>query len=153
MKLRKPPPVGQEEAYAFLATLPKQTLVAAHPEDASHVPLRTRRSVLVAMETSLPYYTGYYRVMAERLSAVLVATYALHLEEADALHTRYGVDVFLVNRRRYAAGSGYFAPFHDPLRHRVAQGQQQGFILLDPPADRLLFRQGDYAIVRLGPAQ
>jgi hypothetical protein len=151
-KLYKLPPPGQEAAYAFLQTLPKRTLVAAHPFDASHVPLRTRRSVLAAMETSLPYYMGYYRLIAERIFAELTATYALHLAEADTLYTRYGVDVFLVNRQRYTVeGQGYLAPFQDAIRSRLEQGQRQGFALLAPPEDRMLFRQGDYWIVRLGP--
>jgi hypothetical protein len=151
-ELRRLPPPGQEAAYAFLATLPKTTLVAAHPLDASHVPLRSQRRVLAAMETALPYYTGYYRFVAERLRAALAATYAVHMAEVDALYEQYGVDVFLVNRQRYTApGWRYDAPFQEAVRDQIQQGLQQGFSLLAPPPERRLFCAGEYCVIRLGP--
>jgi hypothetical protein len=151
-KLEKHPPPGQEEAYAFLATLPKTTLVAAHPLDADPIPLRSQRSVLASMETSLAYYKGYYQRVADRITDMLVATYALEWAEVDRLYERYGVDVFLVHRQRYtAAGRGYYPPFQTALHERLAQGDQHGFVLVDLPADRVLFCQGDYCLIRVGP--
>jgi len=151
-KLREPPNVAREAAYHFLATLPKDTLIAAHPHDADAVPLRTRRSVLASTETALPLLSGYYRRVAERLAAELVATYAVDFDEVDALYARFGARVFLVNRARYGPGAqDYYAPFGDDLPRRMALGRARGFALLDPPVDRILFRQGDYTVVRLGP--
>src|SRR5262249_14056978 len=133
-------------------TLPKATLVAAHPFDADAIPLRTRRSVLASDETALAELIGYYRQVAERLGAELAAAHAPHFDEVDALHTRFGSHAVLVNRQRYQPGAvTYYAPFDVALAPQVAAGRAHGFAVLDPPADRVLFRAGDYTIVRLGP--
>lgn len=151
-KLRTPIPPGREEALAFLETLPKSALVAAHPEDADEVPLRARRSVLANMETSLPYYLGFYRLVSERIAASLAACFATSWADLDRLHERYGADVFFVNRARYEGeGWKYYAPFEEAARAAFDRGRREGFALLDPPPERVLFRAGDYAVVRLGP--
>jgi len=146
-------PAGLEAAYRFLRTLPKDTLVAAHPLDADGIGLRARRSFLASMETSLPYYREYYRYVSERIEAELTACYASRWEDVERLHDRYGADVFLVNRARYREGGWrYFAPFEEANRIRFDRGRTAGFVLLDPPAGRVLFSAGDYAVVRLGPS-
>ncbi len=150
--LSRPEPAGLEEAYRFLRSMPKDTLVAAHPLDADGVGLRARRSFLASMETSLPYYREYYRRVSERIEAELAACFATRWEDVERLHDRYGADVFLVNRRRYEDGGWhYFAPFEEENRARFAKGREAGFVLLDPPRDRVLFSAGDYVVVRLGP--
>ncbi len=154
-QLREPVAHDLEKAYAFLAALPKDTLVAAFPQDADAIPLRTRRSVLASKEESLPYYLGYYRMMSERVDAELAAFFASDWRTVDVLGGRYGVDVFLVNRARYRnpAASLYYHPFTEENRKRVARGQRDGFVLANPPPDRILFQTGDYAVVRVGPAK
>jgi hypothetical protein len=81
--------------YAFVETLPADTLVAAHPLDADAVPLRTRRSVLVSDVVALPFDHGYYGQVADRTAAALAACYASDWAGVDALGQRYGADVFL----------------------------------------------------------
>jgi len=146
------PPAGQEEAYAFIRSLPKDTLVAAHPVDANAIPLRTRRSVVASRETSIPYYAEYYRRATERTSGELQACYASDFGDVDRLHTIYGADVFLVNLLRYKQrGWRCYAPLDDASSEWFERGRREGFVLLHPPPDRVLFRQGDYTVIRLGP--
>lgn len=151
--LGTPPPEGQEEAYAFLASLPKDTLVAAHPDDASAVPLRARRSVVASAELSLPYHLGHYRRLAERIADELAACFASRWEEVDRLYERYGADVFLVNATRYAEPRKrlYYEPFEAAAHAAFERGAREGFALVDPPEDRVLFRRGAFSVVRLGP--
>jgi hypothetical protein len=150
---RRPLP-GQEETYAFLETLPKKTLVSAHPFDADFIPLRARRSVLASVETSLPYYRGYYRAVAERIEAELAACYASDWADVDALYERYGAKVFMVNRNRYEGPErNYFAPFGDRNAERIQRRLREGFVLLHPPVERVLFESAGFAVVRLGPQQ
>ena len=69
-------PRGLVATIAFLQTLPKSTLVAAHPIDADPIPMRARRSVLASYETAIPYWLGYYDEEKRRLVASLDACYA-----------------------------------------------------------------------------
>ena len=151
--LHRPTRADWEQTLAFLRTLPKDTLVAAHPKDADLVPLRSYRSVLISKETSLPYYRGYYQRASERVDAALAACFASDWAQVDALHERYGADVFLVDRGRYLdpLKSVYFAPFSTATRTQIQRGLKEGFVLSDPPPDRVLFTRGDLAVVRLGP--
>ena len=150
--LHTPPDQDLEAVYLFLETLPKDTLVAAHPYDADNIPLRSRRSVLASMETSLPLYVGYYQTMAERIAAVLAAYHASDFAAVDLLYDRYGVDVFVVNQGRYVPGASlYYEPFLDSVREQWRQGRRAGFVLRDPPAERILFQRGVFTIVRVGP--
>jgi len=147
-----------EAAYRFLETLPKETLVAAHPDDADDVPLRARRSVLASRETSLPYHLGYYNKMRERIQAMLIACYADNWSDVDTLYYHFGVDVFIVSKRRYKQGvppyTGlYYEPFDSSIQRRFVHGLRHGFVLLEPPSERVLFQQGDITIVQVGPSR
>lgn len=158
-EMRRPPHwdlgSGTEQVAAFLRTLPRDALVAAHPFDADHVPMRTRRSVLVGSETCVPMHMGYYAMAAERLDASLAACYATDWSDVDALHDRYGVTAFVVNRARYddPKSLAYVPPFRGDNLRRVERGRQHGFALLDPPPERVLFRAGDFTVVRVGAAR
>jgi hypothetical protein len=139
-------------AMAYLRTLPKDTLVAAHPRDADAVPLLAQRSVLASRETSLPYWLGYYRRVSKRVEASLDAMLATRWEDVDTLQTRFAVEVFLVNRARFTeSGCGYSEPFGSRELERFRRRQAQGFVLFNPPEDRILFREGDWMVVRVGP--
>ena len=152
--LRPPPDQDLEAVYLFLETLPKDTLVAAHPYDADNIPLRSRRSVLASMETSLPLYVGYYQTMAERIAAVLAAYHASDFAAVDLLYDRYGVDVFVVNQGRYVPGASlYYEPFLDTVREQWRRGRRVGFALHDPPAERILFQHDVFTIIRVGPVR
>jgi hypothetical protein len=151
-RVQRPTNVGRESAFAFVATLPEDALVAAHPEDADSIPLRTHRSVLASKEVALPYYLGYYRRLAERLEAGLRAFYAPDWSEVEALRERYGADVMVVNRGRFDLASRIFdEPFGTRLADRLAPGPYDRYVLYSPPEDRILFQRGPWTIVRLGP--
>jgi len=142
---------SRSHVYRFLAKLPKDALVVAHPEDADAIPLRTRRSVLASKEVALPYYRGYYERLSERLEASLRAHYAFDWETLDALHERYGADVILVHEHRFLPEARDFSePFESrlgPLLH----APRKDYVLADPPPERLLYRNTDFRVVRLGP--
>ena len=85
-----------ENTYAFISTLPDSTLVAAHPDLANFVPLRSRRSVLTSTEISMAWMSSYYAEMSPRIEASLRAAYATRIEEMDealrAIGSRRDVD-------------------------------------------------------------
>lgn len=146
-------PAGLPATLDYLETLPKDTLVAGYPDDVDNVPLFTKRSALVNSEVALAYHYGFYQQVAERLRDALRATYASDWAEVDALHEKYGVDVFVVNRQRFEEGGRrYNAPFDKLVSEQVAKAEATGgFVLQNPPEDRVLFRDKLFTVVRVGP--
>lgn len=147
--LDRPVDADLERVYEFIATLPKDTLVAAHPDLADFVPIRSRRSVLTSTEISMAWMHGYYQEMKPRVEASLRAAYATRIENFDAALAPYGVDVFLTGPYPWN-NTSYFKPFDTLVNSLVEQGERVGFALLDPPAERVLFRSGEYYVLRVG---
>jgi hypothetical protein len=143
-----PRSVDLEQVYAFLGELPVDTLVAAHPDLADYIPLRSRRSVLASTEMSIAFMTGYYSRVKPRIETSLRAAYATSLEEMDSALAPYGVDVFVTGPQVWAQTS-YVAPFEGLASELIARGDTHGFVLQSPPADRVLFKSGEYYVVRV----
>jgi hypothetical protein len=147
---KRPVEAGLEGAYAFIAELPKDTLVAAHPDLGDFVPLRARRSVLTSTEISMAWMKGYYAVMKPRVEASLRAAYATRIEDVDAALAPFGVDVMLTGPSVWEK-TGYFAPFDDLAQDLLERGRREGFVLQHPPADRILFQSDGYYVIRVEP--
>ena len=148
-KWREPVNRDLEAAFEYLRGLPPDTLVAAHPIDANEVPMRSRRSVLVSQETSISFMLGYYHEASQRISAAIDATYASQWTTVDALAARWGVDVFLVTGLPWTL-KGYYEPFDAQARRVIEDGAANGYVLKDPPRNRVLFSSGDVALIRVG---
>lgn len=146
-----PVDTDMEKAYAYLATLPKDALIAAHPDVADFVPLRSHRSVLASTETSLPFMLGYYEQLRPRLEASLEIAYASSWEELDAAAARYHVSVALSAPAVWEKET-YYEPFRPLVAGLKARGAEKGFVLQHPPADRILFQSGNVYVVRVGRA-
>ena len=145
---QRPVDTGLEEICAFIAGLPKDTLVAAHPDLGDFVPLRTRRSVLTSTEISMAWMNGYYAVMKPRVKASLRAAYATRIEDVDAALAPFGVDIMLTGPSVWEK-TGYFAPFDELVQGLLERGRRDGFVLQRPPADRVLFQSGGYYVIRV----
>jgi hypothetical protein len=144
-------PVDQdmERAYEFIASLPKDCIVAAHPDLANDVPLRTRRSVLVSTEESIAFMQGYYRRLVPRIESSLQAAYATSWDQLEASLAPYDVAVMLTAPTVWKK-TGYYAPFDKLARQLLTRGRHDGFVLRVPPPDRILFRSGDVYVLRVG---
>jgi hypothetical protein len=146
----KPVDQDMERAYAFIATLPKETLVAAHPDLADNIPLRSRRSVLVSSEESIAFMRGYYARLSPRIAASLRAAYASSWDEVQAALAPYKVDVMVSGPSVWSDPSNYYPPFDGLVRDLREKGRAQGFVLQHPPADKVLFQSGDVYVLRVG---
>ena len=140
-----------ERAYDYLSVLPKDTLVAAHPDIADDIPLRTRRPVLASSEASVAFMSGYYARLKPRLEASLRATYASSWADFDRNLRPYGVDVVLTGPPVWVAGD-YYRPFDQLVRPLREAGKANGFVLQAPPAERVLFQSGGWYVVQVFPA-
>jgi hypothetical protein len=148
-RLSQPVDTDLERAYGFLATLPRDTLVIAHPDLANFVPLRTQRSVVASTEAGIAFMQGYYGRYRPRLEASLRIAYATSWVEVDEIADRYGVDVVLTGPQVWAS-MHYDAGFEDLMSKLSQQGTERGFVLREPPAERILFRSGETFVVRAG---
>lgn len=137
-----------EAMYSFIATLPAGELIAAHPDLANDVPLRSRHSVLACTETVQPFMLGYYARMKPRLEASLRAAYAASMEEIDRLLGPYGVDAMLTGPSVWRDMT-YDAPFDEIVANAHARARGVGFAMQRPPADRVIKRFGDYYLIRV----
>jgi len=137
-----------ERVYAYLSGLPVDTLVAAHPDLADFVPVRSRRAVLASTEESIPFHLGYYARLKPRIQASLRAAYASDWQEFDAALVPFGATVAVSGPEVWAEDS-YYPPFDGLVRELRRRGAQRGFVLRRPDPDRVLFRSGEYYVVRV----
>jgi hypothetical protein len=138
-----------ERAYAYIATLPKDALVAAHPDLADYVPLRARHSVLASSEESIAFMLGYYRRLTPRIEASLRAAYATSWDELESTLAPYDVDVILTGPLVWQK-SDYYAPFDTLTKALIDRGKREGFVLRAPPPDRILFKSGEVLVLSVG---
>jgi hypothetical protein len=143
-------PVDQdlENAYRYIAGLPVDTLVAAHPDLADFIPLRTRRSVLASSEESQPFVLGFYRKMKPLLEDSLRGAYATRWSDIDNILGARGVSAMLTAPSVWSAND-YFEPFRSLVHQLRDEGNKQGFVLKHPTPDRVLFHSGDVYVVRV----
>ena len=150
--LSQPVDADLERAYRFLGNLPRDTLVVAHPDLANFVPLRSRRSVLASSEEAIAFMLGYYDQFRPRLEASLRAAYATSWQELDSVLGEYGADVVLTGPQVWATDQ-YDAGFEELMRELWKRGAEYGFVLKNPPPERVLFRSGDVYVVRVDPSR
>jgi hypothetical protein len=94
----KPDP--QPAITAYLQSRPKDILIAGLLGGDS-VPALAGRRILVSREHALPYHLRYYSETQRRTQDLIAAYYAQTPGELADFATRYGIDLFLVNRDAY----------------------------------------------------
>ncbi len=126
----KAPSAERMATFDAVSALPKNALVAAWPDDADNLPLRTKRSVLANRELALPYYTNYYALVRARLEDSYRIQFARDRAELLALCRKYGVTHVLVDRGRTAGVRRAL-----PVEPKDARLRRK---VIDPPFDRLV---------------
>jgi hypothetical protein len=89
--------------YAFLATQPKDTLVASLLKEADNIPIFAQRSVLVAPEYAVPYHKGYAEQFRQRAQDLIQAQYTLDAAVLQRFIQTYGIDFWLVDQQSFKA--------------------------------------------------
>ena len=139
-----------KEVYSFLGVLPKDTLIAATPVDGDRVPMRSRRSVFIIVNSLYPHHSRYYEEAKRRSFALLAAMYDSGPESLQALRRKYGIRYFVLNRNFTSGDSlSWFQPFKDYLaefRSKIGGGQPY---ILGLWNDAAVLQKGDYAVLDL----
>ena len=137
-----------ERVYEIISALPAGTVVAAHPELADFVPLRTGRAVLASNETALPFMPGYYAVMKPRVEASLHAAYAESWDALVAALKGYPVDVVLLGPAPRPP-QAQLPPFDAIARTFARHALPPESLVAGLPSAQVLLRSGGYYLVRL----
>jgi hypothetical protein len=144
-------PAELRPLYDAVARLPPAAVVAGWPDETNDgIPYLSRRSVLVARETHMPFHVRFTETMRERLRALVAAYYATNEAPLAALRQRYGVTHLLLDRRNFVTPPLYFAPFEAEARAAFEAGKPRGFTLAAVRPEAVVLTAGDYSLVELG---
>jgi hypothetical protein len=91
-------PCPVSPATRYLASLPKDAVIAGDPIDLKCLPGTTRRAVVISTQLAPSYETDYFRQGRARMFATLRAYYGPTTKAIAALATRYGVTHLYVRR-------------------------------------------------------
>jgi hypothetical protein len=143
---RQPVDENLERIYQAIGALPVDTIVAAHPDLANYVTLRTGRSVLASSETALPFMPRYYDLVQPRLVASLRAAHAPGWTALSADLATFPADVMLLGPAPASPRLG--EPF-DSMQRELEQLATLEQLLVDLPPGQVIARSGSYVLVRL----
>lgn len=133
------PPPAEREIYEFVATLPKDVLLAGTPDIMTNIPLFSRRSVLFrglfprGTEPIIEYFEAQY---AEAPAAILTFCQTYH------------VDYLIINRTEFtptylADQNFFFQPYNDTIVEVVAG--RSDFVL---PHLETVFTSDPFAVIK-----
>jgi len=90
--------VGQETAlYGVLRQQPEDILVASLSSEANNLPSFAGRSILVGSEYAIPYHTGYYQRIRDRVRRLIEAQYSPDPEVLQQFIRDYRVTHWLID--------------------------------------------------------
>jgi hypothetical protein len=81
-----------------IAAMPADTVIGGVSDQLDYLPALTGRATLATIEHAIPYHTGYFRPLQERLEASLAAVSTTDPRLLAAYVRRYDVDVIAVDR-------------------------------------------------------
>ena len=122
--------------YERIRELPPDALLAAPPQEASFIPLVTRRSVLLGHEQAHAlYFRHYYDYVTPRYRDYQHAVTADSLDQVVAFLDRYGVDYLLLDRNFLEnSDRDYFEPYRTRFTELTQDRPADDFALLRVPA-------------------
>lgn len=125
--------------YEYVSTLPKDTVVAGHPEAADCVPIYTKRHVLIMYELSWPLFADAWEDLKQRTYDIFGALFAADREGIRPFCMKYpGAYIFALDRY---LSEGYLSqpvPYFKPFDVYLKQFRGGHAWLLDPPQEVLL---------------
>jgi len=143
----------QQKVLGFIATMPKDTLVAGWPTGLiESVPYFAKRPALILNKTHYPIHTGYVAEMRRRMYALIDAYFAVEARPLVKLRDEWGVDLLIASEARLRKGPGktdYFEPFETYLRALAQADPGRVPYLLRPAPGAVLFRAGDLSVIDL----
>ena len=141
---------AQAPLQRFLASLPKDALIAAHPRLADNIPLFARRKVFVNQAASSPVHSDYWNIIKERTFDFFKAYYAERSSAVYDFALKNGIDYLVVDQRHFKESylkrpKLYFEPFNSFIAEQVAA--HSAFALMQIPAEKRLYQDGSVFVI------
>jgi hypothetical protein len=140
---------GNKELYNFLKSLPKDSMIAAHPSLADAVPTFSQRKVFVKHELSHPWMEPYWETVKSRTFDFFKIYYSDNLDEAFTLCQANDIDYLVVDRSHFSEdyfnGRIYFEPFLSYIR-KSFKGRGSFALLKISDKDKLYDKKGIFII-------
>jgi hypothetical protein len=136
-------------AIGFLETLPKDILVATHPERASYVQIFAHRRALFSASLNMPHQDVWAFELERRIGDFYRAYYAPDFAAVLDFGQKYHVDYLIADERDFGPETLERARYYEPwgtLAQRLTAGPHA---LLQPPSDRVVYRDGTRLVVSL----
>ncbi len=95
------PSAAEQELFAFLAEQPRDSLMVSLAATSSNIATLAGRPVLFSPEHAIPYQTGYYRQIRQRIRDTIHAQYAPDATALQETIRRYGIDFWILERRAF----------------------------------------------------
>ncbi len=90
------------QTYEFLQRQDKDIMVASLSIEADNIPTFSKRSTLVGREYALPYHTGYYQQISQRILALIEAQYSADATKIKEFIDKYSVDFWLIDKNAFS---------------------------------------------------
>ncbi len=138
-------------AIRYVATLPRDILVATQPERASFVQTFALRRTLFSASLNVPFYYGYAVEMEQRIDAFYRAYYAPDLATVARFVERYHVDYLILDERDFGPDARRRARYYEPWQTLAGQlldrGPADSLALAHPPTASIAFRDGTRLVI------
>jgi len=110
--------------YDYLKTVPDDSVIGAHPGLANHIPVFSKRSVLVTSTLSLPFYSDYYSSVKKRTKDFFKAYYSQDEKEVARLCEKYSLTHLVVSSYHFSSeylkeGQLYFNPYNNFIKEQA----------------------------------
>jgi hypothetical protein len=142
-------PPHERPLYDALSRLPRRAVIAGFPNETTDtVPYLSRRSVLSAFETHMPFHSGFADLARERFRALASGYFATTREDVMKLRD-HGVTHVLLDRNHMKAPPPYFVPFGAETAKAFERGRAAGFFLENIAANAVVFGSGELRVIEL----
>ncbi len=138
--------------FRFLQGVPKESLIAGHPEMMDSVPTFARRKAFVTCELSHTWVQPYWDTIRKRTSDLFRAYYAEDPAEIRRFCREHGISYMVVreedfSRERLKYGGIYFEPFDREIRDMVSS--RTAFALLNPQEFPRVYIDKGFFVVKI----
>lgn len=134
-------------AIRFLTTLPKDILVATHPERASYVQLFAHRRALFSASLNMPHDDVWAFELERRIGDFFRAYYAASFDDVLAFAAKYHVDYLIADERDFGPDAAERARYFEPWGSLAASLLSGDHAVAHPPPQRVVFRDGTRLVI------
>ncbi|MBF0383595.1 MAG: hypothetical protein HQL69_21445 [Magnetococcales bacterium] len=140
-----------KQIYKFVATLPKDVVIAGWPKGAlEDLPLITQRQNFASHSHHHTFHLGFVLEMRRRTTALINAYFATSIEPIKNLKDSYGVTHLIIHKALFKDyPPRHFSPFFKMAIKKREMGRKDGFEALRQAEFAAVFKWQDYVILDL----